>query len=68
MNMAAEFWATARNNRRQAADDKALDADMILVAQAKESSLGSAIIATTNVKHLSFFVTARLWRDIASDI
>ncbi len=68
MNMAADFWARARNMRRQATDDKALDADMILVAQATESSLGSAIIATTNVKHLSLFATARLWRDIASDM
>ena len=68
MNMAADFWARARNMRRQATDDKALDADMILVAQATESCLGSAIIATTNVKHLSLFARAKLWRDIASDM
>lgn len=35
MLRAAEFWATARKMGRQSADDAALDADMILVAQAR---------------------------------
>lgn len=66
MLKAAEFWATARSAGRPTADEKALDADAILAAQSILLSLGGepAIVATTNVGHLSQFVDARSWRDI----
>ena len=66
MLRAAEFWATARKMGRKSADDASLDADMILAAQATElTSAGTeSVIATTNVRHLSSFASARLWREI----
>ena len=66
MLKAAEFWATARSAGRPTADEKALDADAILAAQSILLSQGGepAIVATTNVGHLSQFVDARSWRDI----
>lgn len=65
MLKAAEFWAYARQQGRTTADDKALDGDVILAAQAhilREDM--DVIIATTNIKHLSIFVKAELWQDI----
>jgi hypothetical protein len=66
MLKAAEFWATARKMGRQSAGDASLDADMILAAQA--GALGhdgdEAVIATTNVRHLALFASARIWRAI----
>lgn len=67
MVSAADFWAKARNMGKQTADDKALDGDMILVAQTKMAPVdddGDAIIATTNVKHLSLFANAKQWQEI----
>jgi hypothetical protein len=66
MLSAAEFWATARQRGRQSADDASLDADMILVAQARALNSGGdkAVIATTNVRHLALFAQARPWHDI----
>ncbi len=66
MLLAADFWAQARRQGRKTADDKALDGDVILAAQASLlTHLGDEIVvATTNVKHLSLFVDARLWQDI----
>lgn len=68
MLLAADLWAQARRQGRKTADDKALDGDVILAAQASLlTHLGDEIvIATTNVKHLSLFVDARLWQDIAA--
>jgi predicted nucleic acid-binding protein len=63
---AAAFWAQARRQGGQTADDKALDADMILAAQAATLGSDDVIIATTNVGHLSRFVPAALWPDIAA--
>ena len=68
MLKAADFWASARNAGVPAADPKALDADMILAAQT--AMLGNLvgnppIVATTNIRHLSQFVDARRWQDIA---
>jgi hypothetical protein len=49
------------------ADDKALDGDVILAAQA--ATLGSTedqvVLATDNVGHLSRYVGAERWQDIA---
>lgn len=66
MLKAAEFWAMARNQGNPAADDKALDGDVILAAQAAilTESGEEVVIATTNVKHLALFVKAQLWPEI----
>ena len=66
MLKAVESWAVARNSGRQSAADASLDADMILAAQGASLASGDdeAIIATTNVRHLSLFVAARVWREI----
>lgn len=59
------FWAAARKRGRKAADDAALDADMILAAQAVELAVDdNVIVATTNPRHLTLFCDARHWRDI----
>jgi predicted nucleic acid-binding protein len=67
MLKAAELWAAARSAGRPTADEKALDADAILAAQSILLSQEGdrAIVATTNVGHLSQFVDARSWRDIS---
>lgn len=69
--LAADFWAQARQTGMPTADRFALDADMLLTAQAKtvnaeewEMPGAVIVIATTNVGHLSRFADARLWRDI----
>ncbi|WP_204105727.1 MULTISPECIES: nucleic acid-binding protein [Spirulina sp. CCY15215] len=66
MLKAAELWADVRRRGRPTADPQALDGDVILAAQAmmvKEMGY-DAIVATTNVKHLSLFVDARDWQEI----
>jgi len=66
MLRAAELWAQARNMGKPTASDQALDADMILAAQAALliADGDSVIVATTNVAHLSLFVPAARWQDI----
>jgi hypothetical protein len=66
MHQAAEFWAAARKIGRQSADDASLDADMILAAQAGAlvRAGDETVIATTNVRHLTLFASARVWREI----
>ena len=66
MLKAAEFWAETRQQGRPTADDKALDGDMILAAQAAlmPDNGDDVIVATTNVRHLERFVTARKWQAI----
>jgi toxin FitB len=66
MLKAAEFWANARRMGRQSADDASLDADMILAAQFQNftGEGDQSVIATTNVRHLAVFASARIWRDI----
>lgn len=70
MRLAGEFWAQARHARFQGAPDAALDADMILCAQAQlinpndwDMAGGTVVIATGNLKHLESFAAARHWRD-----
>jgi predicted nucleic acid-binding protein len=68
MRQAAEFWAIARQRGMATADDKALDGDMILAAQAMQIEQTwdqEAVIATTNVRHLARFAVAREWREIS---
>jgi predicted nucleic acid-binding protein len=66
MLRAASFWAAARLSGRPSADDRSLDADMILAAQADVlRATDSPLVATTNPRHLTLFCDARHWRDIA---
>jgi predicted nucleic acid-binding protein len=66
MLLAAELWAEARKTGQPTADPKALDGDVILSAQARllYGEVAEVIIATTNVAHLSRFVTALDWQSI----
>lgn len=64
MRQAAVFWAEARQQGRPTAPDSALDADVILAAQAVTLNRSNTIVATTNPKHLSRYIPAALWTDI----
>ena len=64
MRQAATFWAEARQQGRPTAVDAALDGDVILAAQAFTLDRTEVIVATTNPKHLSRLVAAKLWVDI----
>jgi hypothetical protein len=64
MRQAALLWAEARQQGRPAADNKALDADMILSAQAIVQCEHNFVIATTNVKHFPPNVPADTWQNI----
>lgn len=66
MIKAAELWAEVRKSGKPTADNKALDGDVILAAQAlvlQEKGYDVAI-ATNNVKHLSLFISAQQWQEI----
>ncbi len=66
MLKAAQFWAQVRKQGMPTADDKALDGDVILAAQAIliQDEGHEVIIATTNVGHLSRLAQAKTWRNI----
>lgn len=66
MLRAARFWADARNRGKPTADDKALDGDVILAAQAVIlAEMDNVVtVATTNIGHLSLFCHALHWQDI----
>ncbi len=66
MLKAAQFWAQVRKQGMPTADDKALDGDVILAAQATliQDEGHEVIIATTNVGHLSRLAQAKTWRNI----
>jgi predicted nucleic acid-binding protein len=61
MRLAAELWAKARATGVPTADEKTLDGDVILAAQAQRSN---AIMVTNNVKHLSRYGVARHWSEL----
>ena len=67
MRQAAVFWAQARQQGQPTADEKALDGDVILAAQALTLGVVDVVIATTNVGHLSRFAPAALWPDITAE-
>jgi toxin FitB len=62
MLLAAQLWAKARNQGQPTASNKALDADVILAAQAmvlqRSSEDTTVVVAADNVKHLSRFMAA----------
>lgn len=64
--LAASIWAEARQIGQPTADPKALDGDVILSAQARLlcDEKTEAIVATTNVAHLSRFIAALDWQSI----
>jgi len=67
MLKAAQYWAQARQEGLPTASDDALDADVVLAAQAivlDNSSNNDVVVVTANVGHLSRFVRAKLWKDI----
>ncbi|MCY7332905.1 MAG: nuclease, partial [Pseudanabaena sp. CAN_BIN31] len=67
MRQAAKLWAEARQQGQPTAGDKTIDGDMILVAQAITLGTPDVVIATTNVGHLSRFISADLWQNVASN-
>jgi hypothetical protein len=66
MLRAAQFWAQARKTGKPTADNAAIDADVILAAQAAilidEGS--DTVIATSNPRHLALFAPAAEWQSI----
>jgi predicted nucleic acid-binding protein len=66
MLLAANLWAEVRQAGQPTADPKALDGDVILAAQARllANDTTDVVIATTNVAHLSRFITALDWQAI----
>ncbi len=65
MRQAAKLWAEARQQGQPTAGDKTIDGDMILAAQAITLGVPEVVVATTNVGHLSRFIAAELWQNIA---
>lgn len=64
LRFAAELWAQSRRTGRPMADATALDIDVLLSTQVLRFG-SSPLVATTNPKHLSQFVAAQHWTDIA---
>lgn len=71
MLKAAEIWAYVRQKGQPTADNKALDGDAIVAAQAVVAkTAGMCIeIATTDTEDLNrllkpYFITAKRWKDI----
>jgi predicted nucleic acid-binding protein len=66
MRQVAEFWAQARRSGRPTASNVALDADVILAAQAQEAGESglTCVVATYNVAHISRYVPAMAWHEI----
>jgi predicted nucleic acid-binding protein len=67
MRRAAELWADARKQGNATADDKEIDADVILAAQAMlfTGLRDRLVVATYNARHLSRYVDAHHWDAIS---
>jgi predicted nucleic acid-binding protein len=65
MRQAAQLWSQAHQQGQPTAGNKTIDGDMVLVAQAITLGEPDVVIATTNVGHLSRFIAAELWQNIA---
>ncbi|EDN67884.1 conserved hypothetical protein [Beggiatoa sp. PS] len=61
---AAELWAQARNTGQPIGDVKTLGGDVILAAQALAVE---GTVVTTNVKHLSRFVSTKDWNQLINE-
>jgi predicted nucleic acid-binding protein len=64
MRKAADLWAEARKTGQPTASNAALDGDVILAAQTLTAFEAKAIIATSNVAHLTRFARADVWSNI----
>ena len=66
MLLAADLWAQSRQSGLATGDPKKLDIDVILAAQSLTLGvpLGDLIVVTSNVGHISRFVTADLWNNV----
>ena len=68
LRKAADLWASARSQGIPNSDKKSLDEDIIITAHWQmltENFPGRYIVvATTNVKHLSRFSEAKVWKDV----
>ncbi|WP_066377106.1 MULTISPECIES: nucleic acid-binding protein [unclassified Anabaena] len=68
LKKASSLWADARIQGVPTADNKSLDIDIIICSQwqmlKEEFPARYIVIATTNVKHLSRFAEAKIWRNI----
>jgi predicted nucleic acid-binding protein len=64
---AAGLWGRSRRAGRPTADRHALDCDVILVAQALSLGIPTTdlIVATTNTSHITQYLPADLWTNIA---
>lgn len=63
---AAELWAWARETNQGTAHDESIDFDVILCAQSillSELSGKSAVIVTTNVRHIDRYVPSLRWEE-----
>jgi predicted nucleic acid-binding protein len=67
LKRAADLWAQIRNEGQPTAGKDALDGDVILAAQILELDLpiDKVVVATANMSHISRFLPAAHWRDIA---
>lgn len=67
LDLAAKLWADIRNAGLPTASNEALDGDVILAAQTLSHGVPTQdlIVATTNPAHLSRFVPADQWTNIA---
>lgn len=67
MLKAAALWAESRQSGQPTGHAENIDVDVILAAQALTSGLplDEIVVATTNVRHLTQFVYAELWQNIA---
>jgi hypothetical protein len=65
--LAAQLWAETRRLGLPTADAAALDIDVILAAQVRNSWIpsGDLVVATTNSKHLERFVPAERWSAVS---
>lgn len=66
MRKAAELWGDARRRGTATDDDREIDADVILAAQALRfyGLSDEMVVATCNERHLSRYLDAHPWRDI----